>query len=86
MKEGEQSKQKSYEAICKLPSALTPEMIQQINGQTNLLLQQNTPQRVAHRRALLIRERMIYAMRCEAVETDPTLLKLNLRTQVSSSV
>lgn len=83
MQEGEQSKQKSYEAICRLPSALTSEMIQKINNSTNLLLKQNTPQRVAHRRAILLRERMVYSMKCQPVEGDERLLKLNLRTQVN---
>ena len=80
--DGEQHKQKSYEAICKLPCALTPEHVEKINACENLLLGQNTPARVAHRRALLLRERMVYTMQCTPLPDDPTTLKLNLRTQV----
>lgn len=82
MQDGEQNKQKSYEAICQLPCELTQDMVKKINSCTNLLLGQNTPQRVAHRRALLLRERMVYTMQCSPLEEDATMFKLNLRTQV----
>jgi tRNA pseudouridine synthase 10 len=82
VQDGEQNKQKSYEAICKLPCPVTPEIVEKINASKDLLLGQNTPTRVAHRRALLLRERMVYSMHCTPLPDDPTTLKLNLRTPV----
>ena len=53
--DGEQEKQKSYLARCRLPCAVTPEHLATINGTSGLLLKQTTPARVEHRRAILVR-------------------------------
>lgn len=79
---GEESKQKSYRAICELPEDVTAEHLEKINNTRDLLLAQNTPTRVAHRRALLVRERMVYTMHAERVPENPKQLVLELRTQV----
>lgn len=53
-KAGESEKQKSYEVTCRLPVPVTPEMLAALSGTRELLLQQTTPERVAHRRAMLV--------------------------------
>jgi len=84
MQAGEAEKQKSYTAICQLPTAVTPEMTEIINSTKDLELHQQTPVRVSHRRADLVRHRTVYAMSCELVPGSPRHLILRLRTQVSS--
>lgn len=79
---GESEKQKSYTAICQLPTAVTPEMLKVIHSTKDLELHQQTPVRVSHRRADLIRLRTVYAMKCEPVEGSPHHIVLQLRTQV----
>ena len=85
MQAGEAEKQKSYTAICQLPTAVTPEMTEIINSTKDLELHQQTPVRVSHRRADLVRHRTVYAMSCELVPGSPRHLVLRLRTQVSST-
>lgn len=51
---GEQEKQKSYMATCWLPCPVTPDMFEKITATENLVLQQRTPTRVEHRRAMLV--------------------------------
>ena len=79
---GEESKQKSYEAICELPGEVTQEHLNTINTTKDLLLAQTTPTRVAHRRAMLVRERMVYSMSADLLPDKPKQLILKLRTQV----
>ena len=53
--DGEQKKQKSYLARCRLPCPVTAQHLEQLNATQDLLLQQKTPTRVEHRRAMLVR-------------------------------
>ena len=53
--DGEQEKQKSYLARCRLPCPVTARHLEQLNATRDLLLQQRTPTRVEHRRAMLVR-------------------------------
>lgn len=79
---GESEKQKSYTAVCQLPTAVTPEMLDIIHSTKDLELHQQTPVRVSHRRADLVRLRTVYAMKCEPVPGSPHHIVLQLRTQV----
>ena len=79
---GESEKQKSYTAVCQLPTPVTPEIINVINSTKDLELHQQTPVRVSHRRADLVRLRTVYAMKCEPVPGSSHHLVLQLRTQV----
>lgn len=79
---GEAEKQKSYTAVCQLPSAVTPEMVDVINNTKDLELHQQTPVRVSHRRADLVRLRTIFAMDCKPVPGTTRHITLQLRTQV----
>lgn len=53
--DGEAEKQKSYLARCRLPCPVTARHLEQLNATRDLLLQQRTPTRVEHRRAMLVR-------------------------------
>ena len=55
---GESEKQKSYEVTVRMPAPVTPEMLASLSAMREVLLQQTTPERVAHRRALLVRALM----------------------------
>lgn len=67
---GEQEKQKSYLATCCLPCPVTRDMLDKISATENLVLQQRTPTRVEHRRAMLVRT-------CSPAQLTATLSKLN---------
>ena len=79
---GESEKQKSYTAVCQLPTAVTAQIVDAINNTKDLELHQQTPVRVSHRRADLVRLRTVFAMKCEPVSGSSHHLVLQLRTQV----
>ena len=83
---GESEKQKSYTAICQLPVPVTIDMLNTINNTKDLELHQQTPVRVSHRRADLVRHRTVFAMRCEPVPGSSHHIILQLRTQVCSFI
>lgn len=58
MKEGEIAKRKHYRALCWAARELEEADEQLLNGTSELVVQQDTPVRVLHRRAPLIRERV----------------------------
>ncbi|KAK9809078.1 hypothetical protein WJX72_009057 [[Myrmecia] bisecta] len=86
IKDGETDKQKSYTALCRIERAVTPDDVALLNSQKDLLLKQYTPTRVAHRRALMVRERLIHEMRGEPVPGSPNYLVLTLRTQAGTYI
>ena len=65
MKEGEADKEKSYAAVVWLPRPLTDADVAALEGAAPLVVQQQTPVRVLHRRANLTRPRTIHSMRVE---------------------
>ncbi|CAL8470277.1 g9819 [Coccomyxa elongata] len=86
IKAGEQEKQKSYLATCRLPCLVTPDVLDKINATENLVLQQRTPTRVEHRRAMLVRQKTIYSMSATPVPDDSHGLMLRLRTQAGTYI
>ena len=54
MQDGEGEKQKSYLARCRLPFPVTDAMLAQLGSMKDVVLQQTTPARVEHRRAMLV--------------------------------
>ena len=56
-------------------------MLMTLGNLRDVVLQQTTPTRVAHRRALLVRQRTVYEMCAAADTSDSMLLRLKLRTQ-----
>ncbi|KAK9862754.1 hypothetical protein WJX84_007512 [Apatococcus fuscideae] len=86
LKDGETSKQKSYRVLCELPREVQPTDFEALSSVAELVLAQFTPQRVAHRRALLERERTIHTLAAEGVPDHPRHLLLRLRTQAGTYV
>ncbi|KAK9830622.1 hypothetical protein WJX81_006632 [Elliptochloris bilobata] len=86
LKAGESEKQKSYEVTVRMPAPVTPEMLASLSAMREVLLQQTTPERVAHRRALLVRPRMVHEMCAAPLEGDPCGLVLRLRTQAGTYI
>ncbi|KAK2161855.1 hypothetical protein LSH36_108g01106 [Paralvinella palmiformis] len=61
LKKGEEEKVKRYSAMCWANKVLSQELLDsRLNHLENLIIQQKTPIRVLHRRALAIRERAIH--------------------------
>jgi len=65
VKNAEVDKTKDYRCIIKTTVPITPEMITTLNSISNLVLKQNTPLRVLHRRAPLIRDKTIHSVKAE---------------------
>ncbi len=63
------------------------EMLDKLNGTTELVLEQTTPRRVEHRRAMLVRKRTVHSMQAEMDPSgDPHLIRLRLRTQAGTYI
>ena len=81
----EEKRAKSYRALVRITPEPDPEQIAALRGQ-KLDIAQNTPERVAHRRALLERKRWIAVDAFEPAEDEagrelPGLFEIVLRTQ-----
>lgn len=63
IKFGEESKKKTYRALCVLKEPATLEILQKINMPDGFIINQWTPLRVLHRRPLLNRPRQIYSVK-----------------------
>ena len=64
MQDGEGEKQKSYLARCRLPCPVTDAMLAQLGSMKNVVLQQTTPARVEHRRAMLVMPLPVFQICC----------------------
>ncbi|XP_038133929.1 putative tRNA pseudouridine synthase Pus10 [Cyprinodon tularosa] len=84
MKEGEEEKTKSYTALVWTQKAIEKEDIAFIDDIKDLTLDQKTPLRVLHRRALAIRQRVIHSMNARFV--DPHHFYLGLKTQAGTYI
>lgn len=83
---GENEKEKSYVAIVRLSRAVADEDITKLSSTAPLTIQQETPTRVAHRRADLIRPRTIVAMSAETIPGAPDAFLLRLQTQAGTYI
>ena len=75
LREGEQEKEKSYSALCWLPRPLTQADVALLAGLGELELEQQTPVRVLHRRANMMRRRAVRDLRVKRLVepgTPPT--------------
>uniref|UniRef100_A0A3B4Y2K5 tRNA pseudouridine(55) synthase n=1 Tax=Seriola lalandi dorsalis TaxID=1841481 RepID=A0A3B4Y2K5_SERLL len=79
MKEGEEEKTKSYTALIWTQKPIEREEITFIDDIKELTLDQKTPLRVLHRRALAVRQRVIHSMNTRFL--DPHHFYLGLKTQ-----
>jgi tRNA pseudouridine synthase 10 len=88
LKDGEESKTKTYYALCVTPGkTVTAEQINVLNTQKlPIVLQQKTPIRVLHRRTLACRSRSILEMEASLVENQKEVFKLCLKTQAGTYV
>jgi tRNA pseudouridine synthase 10 len=64
IKEGEQHKEKTYEALCWISRPLTDADVTTLESIGEIELQQGTPVRVLHRRAPLTRAKVSTRARC----------------------
>jgi len=88
LKHGEESKTKTYCALCISPSAaITSQQIELLNTQKlPVILKQKTPIRVLHRRSLATRERSILEMEAKPVKNHPEIFTLRLKTQAGTYI
>lgn len=84
LKQGEEEKKKIYSAVVWTEEEMTPERLKLLDESTDLVLQQNTPIRVLHRRTLAVREKVIYSMKTQ--QLDPQHFKLQLVTQAGTYI
>lgn len=83
---GENEKEKSYVAVVRLSRPVADEDITKLSSTAPLTIQQETPTRVAHRRADLIRPRTIVAMSAERIAGAPDAFLLRLQTQAGTYI
>uniref|UniRef100_A0A665TNH3 tRNA pseudouridine(55) synthase n=1 Tax=Echeneis naucrates TaxID=173247 RepID=A0A665TNH3_ECHNA len=84
MKEGEEEKTKSYTALIWTQKPIRSEDITFIDDIKELTLDQKTPLRVLHRRALAVRQRVIHSMNTRFL--DPHHFYLGLKTQAGTYI
>uniref|UniRef100_A0A7N9AYX2 tRNA pseudouridine synthase Pus10 n=1 Tax=Mastacembelus armatus TaxID=205130 RepID=A0A7N9AYX2_9TELE len=84
MKEGEEEKTKSYTALIWTQKPIQREDIIFIDDIKDLTLDQKTPLRVLHRRALAVRQRVIHSMNARFL--DPHHFYLGLKTQAGTYI
>ncbi|XP_047430923.1 putative tRNA pseudouridine synthase Pus10 [Mugil cephalus] len=84
MKEGEEEKTKTYTALVWTQKPIDREEIAFIDDIKDLTLDQKTPLRVLHRRALAVRQRVIHSMNARFL--DPHHFHLGLKTQAGTYV
>lgn len=63
IRQGEESKEKVYRALCVLKESATVEVMQKLDIPDGFTIDQLTPLRVLHRRPLLKRPRRIYSVK-----------------------
>lgn len=85
MHQGATEKQKKYRCVIWSGTIVTKEVIQKLNQVSNLVIKQNTPIRVLHRRTATIRERIIHCMNVVERINDHYLL-LDLTTSAGTYV
>lgn len=84
MKEGEEEKTKSYTALVWTQKPIQSQDITFIDDIKDLTLDQKTPLRVLHRRALAVRQRVIHSMSTRFL--DPHHFYLGLKTQAGTYI
>ncbi|KAK7068269.1 putative tRNA pseudouridine synthase Pus10 [Halocaridina rubra] len=84
LKEGEEEKTKAYCALCVVRTGYDPALLSQLSEMKELIIQQQTPLRVLHRRALMTRPKVIHEMSASPVNNF--LFKLHLTTQAGTYI
>ncbi|KAL6778806.1 hypothetical protein ACKKBF_B04560 [Auxenochlorella protothecoides x Auxenochlorella symbiontica] len=78
-------REKSYVALCWAPRPVGEQEVAQLEARQGLVIKQQTPMRVLHRRANLVRPRTVVCMRVRSVPSSSCFL-LGLRTQSGTYV
>lgn len=86
IKHGEENKQKYYRALCVLEQPVTLGVLQALNIEQEFVIDQWTPLRVLHRRALLSRPRTIHSVKAYACKTNDRALIVDVVTQAGTYV
>ncbi|RKP21728.1 hypothetical protein ROZALSC1DRAFT_26870 [Rozella allomycis CSF55] len=84
MRVGEEEKSKLYRCLVHSESNLDQALVERVNSMSNIVLNQRTPLRVLHRRAVCTRERTIYEMKAQLINSH--FLILNLRAQAGTYI
>jgi len=84
MKDGVEDKKKSYRCVVWVSRALDPENLEPLSHITDLVVSQQTPIRVLHRRAQLNREKTIHCMSTQWI--NPHFFILDLTTSSGTYV
>lgn len=84
LKDAETNKTKTYKALIWTKNEITDEQLQKLNGMKDVKIYQKTPLRVLHRRPLAVRERYIFSMTAERIDSNHW--NLFLKTQAGTYV
>ncbi|CAD7695628.1 unnamed protein product [Ostreobium quekettii] len=71
MKEGEETKRKVYVALVWAAERVEDHVLHQMKAKGAFSVEQDTPIRVLHRRAALVRSKQIFAMQCQRIPSQP---------------
>ena len=74
LKQGEEEKRKKYTALCRTKDPYCLETLKKLEEMTDLVLKQETPIRVLHRRSNAFRDKVVHSM--NITQVSPTLFKL----------
>ena len=81
IKEGEEHKEKTYEALCWIPRPLTPADVALLGRQRDLDVRQATPVRVLHRRAPLTRTKVRQATPVCVLHCTAPLIRIKVHSK-----
>ena len=86
MHEGSEEKEKAYTAVCWASRALAPEDLARLSAMRDVVVHQQTPVRVLHRRSPAVRPRTVRRVTAEGVPGAPRFFTLTLRTQAGTYI
>jgi tRNA pseudouridine synthase 10 len=76
LKQGEEEKRKKYTALCRTKHPYCLETLKKLESTSDLVIKQETPVRVLHRRSNAFRDKIVHSMAVSQV--SPTLFKLSV--------
>jgi tRNA pseudouridine synthase 10 len=86
LKEGAEEKTKTYKAVIWLSEPLTDQDIEKVNTHLNFTVHQKTPVRVLHRRAGLVRDKIIHKMNIKGIPGNRHFATIELHTQAGTYI
>ena len=76
MKSAAEGKHKLYVAVIFTEDPISPTLLKKLDDIHDLAIKQRTPVRVLHRRSLLTRDKMVYRMKTEFVNSHHFILEI----------